>query len=399
MRILILPGNDWIFGPQQYLHDLAEKLGKKHDVFVWHFNLFRNRKPCLQKIENVRLIRPWSVYSSNLLVYYGVNFLPHSISFARIVRKLGIDVVIVANLIPALWAFSLTPKRVLKVFAFQDYFPESASTYYKNFPRTFCRILESFAYLVNKLSLKLANLALCPCFSLINLAEKMGCKRNYFLPNGVDTNFFDPKKSNPKLGEELGLSKHTLVFYGLIENWLDFETVFAGFKILKEEFPSAKLLIVGSTLTNHTKVLENLVQDENLTKDIVLTGYVPNELVPYYLNLGNICLMPYKTDTFSGKIRLPLKLFIYSAMGKTVLSVPLPEVKRLNPKHVFFYNDKESFARQASMIFRNKNLQDDLTYHAREFSKNFDYFKIAQECEAILEKNICHHKGLLRTEN
>jgi glycosyltransferase involved in cell wall biosynthesis len=388
LRILILPGNDWIFGPQQYLHDLAEKLGKKHDVFVWHFNLFRNRKPCLQKIENVKLIRPWSVYSSSLLVYYGVNFLPHSIFFARIVRKLGIDVVIVANLIPALWAFSLSSKKVLKVFAFQDYFPESVSAYYKNFPRTFSRILESFAYLINKLSLKLANLALCPCFSLINLSEKMGCKRNYFIPNGVDTNFFDPKKSNPKLREELGLSKYTLVFYGLIESWLDFGTVFAGFRILKKEFPSAKLLIVGSTLTNHTKVLEKLVQDENLTKDIVLTGYVPNELVAYYLNLGNICLMPYKTDNFSGKIRLPLKLFIYSAMGKTILSVPLPEVKRLNPKHVFFYNDPESFARQASMIFKNNRLQDDLEYHAREFSKNFDYSKIAQECEAILEKNL-----------
>lgn len=60
-------------------------------------------------------------------------------------------------------------------------------------------------------------------------------------------------------------------------------------------------------------------------------------------------------------------------MGKTVLSVPLPEVKRLNPKHVFYYNDEESFARQASMILKNKNLQDDLAHDAREFSKNFDY--------------------------
>lgn len=388
MRILIVPGNDWIFGPQQYLHDLAEKLGKNHDVFVWHFHLFRNRKPCLQKIDKVTLINPWSVYSSSLLVYYGANFLLHSIYFARIVRKLDINVVIVANLIPALWAFSLPPKRVLRVFAFQDYFPESASIYYKNYPRTFYKILESFAYLVNKLGLKLANLALCPCFSLVNLSEKMGCKQNYFIPNGVDTNLFDPEKSNQKLAEKLGLSEHTLVFYGLIENWLDFDTVFGGFKILKEEFPSAKLMIIGSTLTNHVKVLKNLINDENLAQDVVLTGYVPNELVAYYLNLGNICIMPYKTDTFSGKIRLPLKLFIYSAMGKTVLSVPLPEVKRLNPKHVFYYTDKESFACQASNILKNKNLQNELAYHAREFSKNFDYAKIAQDCEAILMKNL-----------
>jgi len=387
MRILILPGNDWVFGPKQYLHDIAEIMGKRHDVFVWHFNLFRNRKPCFQKVENVKLIHPWSVSSNSLLLYYAVNFIPHSMLFARLVRKLHIDVIIVANLIPALWAFSLSSKKVLKVFAFQDYFPESASAYYNNLPKTFRKIIESIALFVNKLNLKMANITLCPCHSLINLSEKMGCKRNYFLPNGVDADFFNPEKSNSKLTEWLGLSKHTLVFYGLVESWLDFETILSGIKMLKKDFPDVKLLIVGSTLTNYTKVLEKLLQDAKLTEDVVLTGYVPDELVPYYLNLGSICLMPYRTDTFSGKIRLPLKFFIYSAMGKPILSVPLPEVKKLNPKHVFFYTDAEDFAHKASMIFSNEKLQKELEAYAKKFVKNFDYFNIAQECEAILEKN------------
>jgi len=387
MRILILPGSDWIFGPKQYLHDVAEIIGERHDVFVWHFNLFQDKKPCLQKIGNVKLIRPWFVPSNSILLYYFVNFIPHSLFFARIVRKLNIDIVIVANLIPGLWAFTLVPKRVLKVFAFQDYFPESASAYYNNLPKTFRKIIESIALFVNKLNLKMANITFCPCHSLINLSEKMGCKRNYFLPNGVDADFFNPEKSDSKLKKRLGLSKHTLVFYGLVESWLDFETILSGIKMLKKDFPDVKLLIIGSTLTNYTRVLEKLLQDTKLTEDVVLTGYVPDELVPYYLNLGSICLMPYRTDTFSGKIRLPLKFFIYSAMGKPILSVPLPEVKKLNPKHVFFYTDAEDFARKASMIFSNEKLQKELEAYAKKFVKNFDYFNIAQECEAILEKN------------
>jgi glycosyltransferase involved in cell wall biosynthesis len=386
MRILILPGSDWIFGPKQYLHDVAEIIGKRHDVFVWHFNLFQDKKPCLQKIGNVKLIRPWFVPSNSILLYYFANFIPHSLFFARIVRKLNIDIVIVANLIPGLWAFTLVPKRVLKVFAFQDYFPESASAYYNNLPKTFRKIIESIALFVNKLNLKMANITLCPCHSLINLSEKMGCKRNYFLPNGVDADFFNPEKFDPKLRERLGLSKHTLVFYGLVESWLDFETILSGIKILKKDFPDVKLLVIGSTLTNYAKVLEKLLQDAKLTEDVILTGYIPDELVPYYLNLGNICLMPYRTDVFSGKIRLPLKFFIYSAMGKPILSVPLPEVKKLNPKHVFFYTDAEDFAHKASMIFSNEKLRKELEAYAKKFAKNFDYFNIAQECEAILEK-------------
>lgn len=393
MRILIVPGNDWVFGPKQYLHDIAERIGEHHDVFVWHFNLFRGRKPCVQEVKNVKLVSPLSLPSSSLLVYYGINSIFHSISFARTLRRLKIDVVIVANLIPGLWAFHLAPEPVLKVFGFQDYFPESASVYYKNIPRTLRGIVESIAYLVNKLNVASADLTLCPCFSLIDLSRKMGCRRNYFLPNGADTYFFNPAKSDEKLREKLGLTKHTLAFYGLIENWIDFETVLSGFQILKEKLPDAKLLVIGSTLTNYTKELEKMIRQTNLEKDVILTGYVPNDQVPYYLNLGQVCLMPYKTDTFSGKIRLPLKLFIYSAMGKSILSVSLPEVKRLKPKHVFYYDDKISFAYQANELLTNERLQADLASQAREFAKGYDYSKLARDCEAILKENLEYAKS------
>jgi glycosyltransferase involved in cell wall biosynthesis len=122
-----------------------------------------------------------------------------------------------------------------------------------------------------------------------------------------------------------------------------------------------------------------------------LTGYVPNELVPKYIDLGNLCLMPYKLDTFSGQIRLPLKLFIYSAMGKPILSVSLPEVKRFKPKHVFFYNDKNSFAASAKSVLNDNKLQDSLKSNARNFALNFDYSKLANSCEEIIESEIKAH--------
>jgi phosphatidylinositol alpha-1,6-mannosyltransferase len=388
VRVLIVPGNDWVFGPKQYLHDIAEIMGKENEVSVWHFNLFRGRKPCMQEVRNVKLIHPYSIYSSNLLIYYCINFIPHTISFARTVRKLGIDAIIVANLIPGLWAFLLAPRRTLKVFGFQDYFPESASMYYQNLPKTLRRLFESLALSINKLCLRLADLSLCPCFSLLNLAEKMGCKRNYFLPNGADTDFFNPKKSDVGLREQLDLTEHTLVFYGLIENWIDFNTVLAGFQVLKKEIPDAKLLVIGSTLTNYTPVLKKMLQETNLERDVVLTGYVPNELIPDYLNLGKICLLPYKTDMFSGKIRLPLKLFMYSAMGKIILSVPLPELKRLKPSHVFYYENEREFAQKASKILNDTRLQIEQARCARIFACHFDYSKLAKRCESILEEGL-----------
>ena len=119
-----------------------------------------------------------------------------------------------------------------------------------------------------------------------------------------------------------------------------------------------------------------------------MTGFIPNEQVPHYINLADICLMPYKTDTFSGKIRLPMKLFQYSSMGKPILSVQLPEVKRLKPKHVFYYNDATSFASQAFKILNNQTSMNDLNNYARKFAEKFDYSRIAKKCESILYKKL-----------
>jgi glycosyltransferase involved in cell wall biosynthesis len=384
-----VPANDWVYGPKQYFHDLAETLAKKHDVYVWHFRLFPGRKPCYQKVDKVKLVTPPSFYLRSLFFYYFVNFLPHSLFFAKTVRKLGIDTVIVLNLIPSLWSFLFAPLKTLKVFGLEDYYPESASVYYEGSFNTIRRVLEAVAFAVNKVGLKLADLTLSPCFSLVNLSKGMGCSKSYFLPNGVDTSFFRPLKERDfNLKKKLCLSEHTIAFFGLLENWLDFDTVLDGLKLLKTRIPDVKLLIIGSSLTGHDEALKKKLDDADLADDVVLTGYVPNELVSQYLNLGDVCLMPYKLDNFSGKIRLPLKLFIYSAMAKPILSVSLPEVKRFKPKHIFFYNDVKTFVDSAERILKGENLPADLETSARNFAMDFDYSRLARSCEEIMIKEL-----------
>jgi glycosyltransferase involved in cell wall biosynthesis len=387
LRILIIPQSDWIHSPTDGFHQIAEILAKKHSVYIWHFSYSRSKKS-FHEVKDIKLIKPPSIHSNDLSTYYVVNFVPHSLLFNKIVRELRINVIIVQNPIPALWAFTSAPSNVLKVFGFQDYFPESASVYYRGSPQTFRRVVESTSWMVTKLNIKSADICLCPCFSLINLAKKNGCAKSYFLPNGVDTNFYVAEKVDETLRRSLDLSEHTIIVLGLIEPWLDFETVLAGLKILKKDIADAKLLIVGSTLTGYTEELREMVQKFGLGKDVTITGYVTSDLLPHYLNLGAICIMPYKLDTFSGTIRLPLRFFIYSAMAKPILSVHLPEVKRLRPKHVLYYDNPESFANYARMVFQNKKLQQDLSRYARNFSETFDYNVLAEKVEGILEENL-----------
>lgn len=387
LRILIIPASDWIHSPTDGFHQIAEILAKKHSVYVWHFSLSQSKK-LFHEIKNVKLIKPPSIHFNDLSTYYAVNFVPNSLLFNKTIRELGINVIIVQNLIPALWAFAYAPSNVLKVFGFQDYFPESASVYYRDSPQIFRRVVESTSWMVTKLNIKSADICFCPCFSLVNLARKNGCAKSYFLPNGVDTNFYVAEKVDETLRRNLGLSEHTIIFFGLIEPWLDFETVLEGFKILQKDIADVKLLIIGSTLTGYAEKLHEMVQNFGLGEDVITTGYLTLDLLPYYLNLGTICIMPYKLDTYSGTIRLPMKFFIYSAMAKPILSVHLPEIKRLRPRHVLYYDDPENFATHARTVFQNKKLQQDLSHYARNFSETFAYHALAEKVEGILVENL-----------
>ena len=134
---------------------------------------------------------------------------------------------------------------------------------------------------------------LCVCLSLNKMTLENGCAKSYFLPNGVDTTFYAPEKVDKDLKRRLGLSEHTIVFLGLIEPWLDFDTILRGLMLLKKDFTDAKLVIIGSTLTGYDKELRKKIQKFGLEKDVITTGYVPSEDLPYYLNLGAICVMPY----------------------------------------------------------------------------------------------------------
>ncbi len=395
MRILIVPANDWISGPKEYLNEIAEIIGRDHDVFVWHLKLRTGQKPFIKSIENVKIINPPNIPSDSLFLNYIVNLVPHSLYFVKSVRDLKIDIVVVLNLIPGLWAFFLAPTETLRTFGFQDYYPESASVHYRDLPRTFRRAIESLALLVNRAAVRKADLTLCPVPSLVELAAEMGCKKNYLLNNGVDTAFYSPSKPDEQLRRKLGLSKHTLVFYGLIENWLNFDPVIDGLKLLKKKIPDLKLLVIGSSLTGYAEELNRKLRSADLTNDVVLTGHLPEEKIPSYLDLGSIAIAPYRIDTYSGSIRLPVKFFIYSAMGKPILAARLPEVQNLKPKHVFYYQDGASFAQAAAKIFDDEKLQTDLGKYAISFAKNFDYFKLAQECEATL-KNVWREKRGLK---
>lgn len=388
MRILIIPTSDWLRAPGRGHIDLiAEKLVKMgHDVYVWHFDFFKH-EPIRRRPNGFKLIEPKALRTKDLATFYAINGLLQIPTLYKTLRQFGIDCVISENLLHGVLAFILSNSRVLRIFDFSDYFPESALIHYMGSPSIVKGVINAVVLYITKLNIRLSDVSIAPCRSLLGMIKQFDKrKKSYMVTNGVDTGLFTPSKVEN--AENIVSSKNVIILVGLIEPWLDLDTVFAGLSLLRERIGDVKLLLLGSRHGKYQQEIQDRLAQNGLKDQVVWTDYVPHESVPQYINLAKCCLMPFRTDLFLSKIVLPVKLFEYSACGKPVLSTPLPEIIPLKAEHVFFYRDRFEFARYAELLLCDKEFRDRLSKKARAFAEKYDYALLAKQLENIIAEEI-----------
>jgi len=130
--------------------------------------------------------------------------------------------------------------------------------------------------------------------------------------------------------------------------------------ILKEEIPNVKLLLVGDG-ANRAE-LELLASDLGVSENVEFTGWEPFDLVPSYISLSDICLVPHHSNPHTDAT-VPHKLFQYMLMRKpVVVSTCKPLARIVNETGaglVFESGNSEDFARVCLKLLdtnKRKNL-------------------------------------------
>jgi phosphatidylinositol alpha-1,6-mannosyltransferase len=391
MNILVIPTNDWVRAPGHgHIDCIAERLAERgHNVYAWYFDLYRYEQ-AKRRPRMVKLVRPRTFWVRDPSVFYTVNAFVQSPAMFKAIRELRIDVVINENIINGLAAFILSGRRVLKVFDFSDYFPESASVYYSNSSQVVEKMVEGVSLAVTKLNIKFSNVCVAVCYSLLNVIKTIDrTKTSYLLTNGTDTrNAFSSRTEQKQTGSDDSSDK-TMIIMGVIDNWLDLMTPLKALKTLIVRYPKIRLVIIGPwRKEDYKRQVQEFVESQGLSSHVEITGYVSDRRLSEYLNLANCCIMPYETSNFSSIIRLPEKLFVYSAYGKPILSTPLPEVAALRSEHVFFYHDAAELVEAASKIMNDQKVSSRMSAKARDFAREHDFKALAERLEQILLANI-----------
>ena len=391
MNILIIPINDWVRAPGHgHIDFIAESLAEKgHNVYAWNFDLYKN-EPIRRKPKKVVLVKSRTLPFRDAALFFTFNALFQAPSMFKAIRKFKINVIINENIFSGLLSFLASGSSVLKVFDYSDYFPESASIYYEKSSPTTGKIVEAVTLAITKLNIKAAHVCLSVCQSLINNVHSVVKQKPcFFLTNSVDVAKHRSFLNSLKLEQNNSDLSPTLIVMGVIDDWLDLITPLKAVKILSLNFPGIRFVIIGPWRNQEFKQsIESFIKKEELKDYVKITGYVSDEKLIQYLDKASCCIMPYRTDFYSGLIRLPEKLFVYSAHGKPILSTPLPEVMSLHIEHVVFFHDAEELAKTVSTLLGDYDAQQRLSRKAEEFAQKHDVNVIAEKLEKILLENL-----------
>jgi len=184
-----------------------------------------------------------------------------------------------------------------------------------------------------------------------------------YLPNGKDTEMFDPHKYNPAISKErYGLSGYRiLMFPGAPRPHKGVEDVLMAIEKLNQ--PDIRLVIVGGS--PYDDYDDKLIQQWG--RWIIKLPRCPIEKMPEVLAAADVVVVPQR-DSPAARAQFPLKLTDGMAMAKPVLTTKVGDIPEIlgGTGYIVEPNCPEQIAQQIEYIFQNLPAANELGKQARE---------------------------------
>lgn len=145
-------------------------------------------------------------------------------------------------------------------------------------------------------------------------------------PDGVDLKIFGRGIAKQKEREKLGLplEEKIICYTGHLYRWKGVYTLADSAKRLQD----CLFLIVGGTALDIPKYKEYLREKD--ISNVKMVGYVPPGVVPEYLSVADVVVLPNSAkENISKYYTSPLKLFEYMASQKPIVASDLPSIREI----------------------------------------------------------------------
>ncbi|MHC3128458.1 MAG: glycosyltransferase [Candidatus Bathyarchaeota archaeon] len=385
-----MPVNDLLTHPiETRFISIAKKLIEK---FNFNFSVLRyNNIPTSSNVKrnlDFKHISLKNFKTANVGTYYVANSIPIFSALSNHLKNEKVDLIIHANVLPSTIAVTLG-KIFHKplIYDFQDYFPESAASYFKD------GILKSVTYSLTS-QLTRFNIKHSDAVVTVTTAHKEKITEydpsqlTKVIPNGVDNELFRPipkSKALKKLGLEDFSDKIILIYFGSIDPWLDFSPVFRVIKNLERKGFDVVLFLVGFC---HGKYFLGEIKEAakriGIEKRLFTFDPVPQDELVYYINAADITLVPYKLSLKNQAV--PLKILESIACDKFVCTRNLSEILERFSDVVSAYSSAEEL--EASILNYIKGKVQVSSDRIKEIMKQYSWDNIALSYSELITKVI-----------
>ena len=399
MKILFTQETDWLKRNPIHQHHLAEILTLRgHEVRVIDYELqwmAEKRKwgYCQREIFNnvnkiyedakVTVIRP-GILRIPLLEYISL-IVTHRKEIQRQITEFSPDVIVGLGILNSFLAANAARKNGIPFIYYW------VDVLHRLIP---AKILQPIGIFVEKIALKRSDMVLVINEGLKDIVTNLGVshERTQVLRTGINDRLFNPDNRDESLTIQYGLTEKDIVLFFM--GWL---YRFSGLKevalqLTRSENSNIKLLVVGEgDLYDELKKIQT---EHNLQDRLILTGKKPYDTLPGLISVADICILPaYPTEKIMQDI-VPIKLYEYMAMQKTVISTRLKGVmKEFGDANGVVYVDSPEDVIQKAMELVQSDKVKVLGHKAREYAARNSWDKITDEFQGILEIAITARKS------
>jgi glycosyltransferase involved in cell wall biosynthesis len=380
MRILIISYDFYpnIGGVAQHVLNLTKYLKKDgHRVFVLTLRYSLNQK-FVEKIDGVKVFR---ILTFNISKIRGLMFLFFAAFFGFLFSLFKrIDIVHTHTLIPdsVVGLFICSKKKI---------FTNHSSQFLELYESRNKQIIK----FIFKFVMKFYDLILAPSEELKEKSEKFFNKPSIFIPNGVDTDFFEPadqeKKRSKKqlIFEKWNIEPRKFIIFcpRRLEPKNGVEFFVEAIKFLSNKRKDFWTIISGNEyIPKYAKKIKNMIKD--LEKFVLFTGPIPNKEMINYYQASDIVVLPslMEATSISGLEALSCGVPV---IGTKVGGIPFIVKDKFNGLLVEPRNSEEIF-KAISLLLNDDKEREILSRNARDFIlQNFSWDKIIKDIEKIYQ--------------
>lgn len=171
-----------------------------------------------------------------------------------------------------------------------------------------------------------ADVVFCVSQAIVDKYKRLN--RNVFLlPNGVDLDVFDPQRaSRCRRPRDLPQRGRILGFVGYVNCHADLELIAQ----VAKAYPQHEIVLIGRVAKGRAgpQARQREALDElKRLRNVRFLGFRSRGELPAYLHAFDVCLIPLLRNRFNQE-RDPMKFYQYMAMGKPVVTTPVPAARR-----------------------------------------------------------------------